>query len=126
MPDAETSVPESWPLWQRMAFRFLALLLPLLLLPDLLVGFAPFVGTALDAAVQAANTHLFHGRPTRVEPNGSGDTSWAWARLALVLLISIAGAAIWSLVDARRGSYPRAAYWLRTLLRYHVASATLT
>ncbi len=131
MPDAEQSVPRAWPLWQRLAFRFLAILFALLILPDLLAGFIAPIGTAIDATVQAANAHLFHVRPTLVATNGSGDTSWAWARIALVLSLTIAGTAVWSIADARRPAYPRpayprAAYWLRTLLRYHLAAAALT
>jgi hypothetical protein len=108
------------------AFRFIAIFLPLLIVPDLLAQWIAPLGTAVDAIVQAANTHLFHVRPALVQMNGSGDTSWAWTRLWLYLMLSAVGTLMWSVADARRVEYSRAAYWLRTLLRYQLASAAMT
>ena len=125
-PPVHPLSPQVWPLWQRIGFRFVAIFLPLLIVPDLLSDWISPLGTAMDAAVQAANAHLFHVRPMLVQPNGSGDTSWAWTRLWLYLLLAIVGTIAWSVTDARRAAYPRAAYWLRTLLRYQLASAAMT
>lgn len=115
-----------WPLWQRLAFRFVTVAMALLILPDLIASKVDAVGTAMDWLVRMANAQLFHVRPTLIQPNGSGDTSWAFARLWLVLLLSAIAAVVWSLVDEKRRAYPVAAYWLRTILRFQLASAALT
>lgn len=114
-----------WPVWQRVVFRLVALSMGLMVLPDLLASIVPPFGRVTDAAVQAANAHLFHVRPVLIEPNGSGDTSWAWAHFWLVQLLAVVGTVVWSLLDARRPAYPRLAYWLRAMLRYEVACAAL-
>lgn len=114
-----------WPVWQRVAFRFVAVSMGLTIIPDQLASIVPPLGGVMDAVVQAANTHLFHLRPVLVQPNGSGDTSWAWVQFWLVQLLAVVGTVVWSVVDARRPAYPRAAYWLRTMLRYEVAAAAI-
>ena len=121
MPDTATR----WPLWQRVAFRFVALSMGLMIVPNMLTKLVPPFARLMDVAVQAANTHLFHLRPVLVEPNGSGDTSWAWTHFWLVHLVAAVGTLVWSVLDARRPAYPRAAYWVRTLLRYEVAAAAI-
>ena len=126
MSNAPPATSPSWPLWQRVAFRFIAVALTLLIVPDLIAGSVPIVGRAMNGIVELSNAQLFHVRPTLIQPNGSGDTSWAWARLWLVLLVAAGAAVVWSIVDARRQAYPVASYWLRTLLRYQLASAALT
>jgi hypothetical protein len=126
MTDPEPAQAPRWPLWQRVAFRTLALLLGLLIIPDLLTGVIPGLDRAIDAAVQGANRNLLHVAPTLVAPNGSGDTSWAWARLGLILMVTAVAVLVWSIADRHRGSYARANWWFRTILRYHLASAALT
>ncbi len=126
MSDASPATTPDWPFWQRVAFRFIAVALTLLIVPDLIAGIVPGVEGAMNAIVELANAQLFHVRPKLIAPNGSGDTSWAWARLWLVLLIAGVTTVVWSIVDARRRAYPVASYWLRTLFRYQLASAALT
>lgn len=129
MPDAS---PSAWPAWQRAAFRFLALYLPLQVAPWRWLAALPGAGGlvdavdgAIDAAVRAANAHVFHVRAVLVPVNGSGDTSWAWAHLLLAASVALAGSVAWSGL-ARRRAYPHAAYWGRTLVRGYVASHALS
>jgi hypothetical protein len=126
MTAADVTQDPRWPLWQRIAFRTLAVFFGLLIIPDLLSGVVPGLDRAIDAAVQGANRNLLHVAPTLVAPNGSGDTSWAWARLGLILLVTAVAVLIWSIADRHRASYARANWWFRTILRYHLASAALT
>ena len=114
-----------WPLWQRVAFRFIALSMGLMVIPNMLGELVSPIGRVVDVAVQVANTHLFHVRPVLVPPNGSGDTSWSWAHFWLMHLLAVVGTVVWSVLDARRPSYPRAAYWLRAMMRYEVAAAAI-
>ncbi|WP_146190973.1 DoxX family protein [Sphingobacterium athyrii] len=53
--------------------------------------------------------------------NGSGDTSYGWISLLLLLIIASAGTIIWSLFDAKRPNYETLYYWLTTAIRYYIA-----
>ena len=121
-----------WPLWQRVAFRFLFVYLALQIAPWDWLRLVPGVSTllrpyeaAVDWAVTAANARLFHVRDPLVPVNGSGDTSYAWAQLWLFLGVAALAAVAWSLVDRKPRSHARLAYWLRQAMRYYVASAAL-
>ncbi len=123
----------SWSLPTRVAFRFAFVYLMLQIAPWTWFGNIPGLGVVLapydqlvDWAVGIANARVFHVRDTLVQPNGSGDASWAWAQLWLYLALAALATTIWSVVDRRRAAYPRAAYWLRTVARYYVASAALS
>ena len=121
-----------WPAWQRVLFRVGFVYLLLQMAPwtwlDGVPGVAAVTGYAgrLDAwAVEGANARAFHVRPTLVPPNGSGDTSYAWAQLWLYLAVALAAGLAWTALDWRRPAYPRLLYWLRTLVRYWLASSAL-
>ena len=122
---AATTGSPRWPLWQRIAFRFTAALFAQLIPLRLLLPWIPPLQRLLDSVVQLLNARVLHVAPVLVEANGSGDTSWEYTFHALVLIVSVLATALWSLLDARRPSYPRAAYWLRTILRYKLASAAI-
>lgn len=122
-----------WPVWQRVLFRFFFIYLGLQIAPWNWLARIPgmrFVSgwyfQAVNWAVRVTNARFWHVRDELVLPNGSGDTSWSWAQLWLFLAIAIIGTAIWSLVDRRRESYPKAAYWLRTVTRYYIAMFALS
>ena len=68
---------------------------------------------AMDWAVRASNAHVFHVRETLIPMNGSGDTSYAWAQLWLLLSLAAIGCVVWTLLDRKRTQYDRPAYWLR-------------
>lgn len=55
------------------------------------------------------------------EPNGSGDTTWDYVQLLLVVLVAALGAIAWSMLDRRRRAYPRLAAGARVVLRYYLA-----
>ena len=125
-------VEKRWPLWQRVLFRFFFLYLVLQIAPWTWFGRLPFLGVVLrpwfrfnDWAVHVANDRLFHVAPALVAPNGSGDTSWSWTEMWLLLTVAASACAVWSLLDRRRAHYERLGYWLRTIVRYYIASAAL-
>ena len=70
--------------------------------------------------MNGANRYLFHSYKELVPVNGSGDTSYAWTLLKLCLLLSLAGALLWSLAEGRRKNYNRIAWWFKTILRYYL------
>jgi hypothetical protein len=131
--DSGQTVPRAWSAWQRVLFRFFFLYLLLQTAPWTWFYRIP-VGRNLTAwsyqltdwAVQTSNRYLFHVRETLVPLNGSGDTSWAFAQLWLYLSVAVIGCVVWSLLDRRSRSYPRLGYWLRTVVRYWIATAALT
>src|SRR5687768_2086270 len=134
VPNAASPHPSTpaWPLWQRVLFRFFAAYFVLTiepwdwfrLIPGLSFVLRPY-DAALDWAVRAGNARLFHVRETLIPVNGSGDTSYAYARLCLVLTIAAVACIAWTVLDRKRPHYERAAYWLRLMVRYYVAIAAL-
>ena len=53
------------------------------------------------------------------QDTASGDTGYAFARLACIVLASLGLAGLWSLVGNRRG-YPRLGRWLHLFARWHL------
>ena len=132
--DGSVSPPPAtvWPLWQRVILRLFVVYFVLHIAPwnwfrgipgvSLLLG--PY-DAALDWAVRASNARLFHVRESLVPMNGSGDTSYAWAQLCLLLTVAGVACLIWTVLDRKRPHYERLAYWLRLIVRYYVATAAL-
>jgi hypothetical protein len=77
-------------------------------------------------AVEASNARIFHVREKLIAVNGSGDTSFAWAEVLLFLSLAAIGCAIWSALDRTRPNYERLNYWLRTIVRYYIATFALS
>ncbi len=132
-PSPEPPIVKAWPLWQRILFRFFAVYLVLQITPWRWFAPVPGVSYALryygrltNWAVHVANAKIFHVRDTLVQPNGSGDTSWAWTELWLYLSIAATACVVWSVLDRKRTRYDRLAYWLRTIVRYYIAAAALS
>ena len=123
----------AWPLWRRVAFRFVAVYLLWQIAPwhwfDGLPGVSAVSGVidrGATFAVERANASLFHVRDPLVMPNGSGDTSFSWAELWLALTVALLCCVVWSVGDRKRTSYHQLEYWLRTMVRYYVAMAALS
>ncbi len=123
----------AWPLWQRILFRFFAVYFVLVVepwdwfraIPGLSWLLQPYE-IAMDWLVRTGNAHLFHVRETLVPQNGSGDTSYGWARVCLNLTLAVVVCLVWTVLDRKRPHYERAAYWLRLIVRYYVAIAALS
>lgn len=122
-----------WPVWQRLAFRFVFIYLTLQIAPWTWFDRIPGVGyltsfyyVAMDWTVRAANASVFHVKPTLVQPNGSGDTSWAWTQFWLFLCLAAAIGVAWSALDRKRQEYEWLSYWFRTVVRYYIATFALS
>src|SRR5262245_11164072 len=84
----------AWPFWQRVLFRFVFVYLLLTISPWDWFTAIPGVPLVLkypqqaaDWAVRRGNDLAFHVRPTLIPVNGSGDTSYAYAQLWLLLSV---------------------------------------
>ena len=136
VPSGESSAapsPARWSLGRRVAFRFFFVYLVLQIAPWTWLRFVPGLGgvgrfplTLERWAVEASNARFFHVREVLVPLNGSGDTSYAWARLWLYLSLAIVGTLVWSALDRRRPRYERLAWALNTIVRYWIAIAALS
>ncbi|HEY0676685.1 MAG TPA: hypothetical protein VGD17_00310 [Chitinophagaceae bacterium] len=117
-----------WPLWQRMLFRFFFIYLTLSITPWTWVDRVPGAGiitefyhSGMDWLVRKANAWFFHVKDELVPVGGSGDTSWGWAQLWLILSLAFIGMLVWSVLDRRRKEYRKLNYWLCLFTRYYLA-----
>lgn len=118
---------EGWSVATRAAFRFSFVFLLLYNLPfpfDLV----PRIGVAFNKpwewVVPRVAQSLF-GVKADVLPNGSGDTTWNYVQLFLMIAIAAAAALVWSLVS-RATAYPRLHHWLRVYVRFALAATMIT
>ncbi|MES2006202.1 MAG: hypothetical protein V4450_16915 [Bacteroidota bacterium] len=116
----------SWPLWQKILFRFFFIYFLLNIAPwEWLNRTLPglnyvlqFYEKAMGWIIEFCNKTWFHFQQTTIVNNGSGDTSESWKAIFTYLVIAVTGTVIWSIADKKRASYHTANYWLRTFLRY--------
>lgn len=78
--------------------------------------------------VNLLNKNLLHVKDNlNIDGGGSGDYSYAWAQFYTYLILSFAGAIIWTIVHRKREtSYNTLGYFLRTMVRYYVSIVALT
>jgi hypothetical protein len=116
------------------AFRFFFILLLFFIAPWDYLGYIPVLSYLLDGyaiaeewIVALCNRHLWHvAEVLNMDGGGSGDTSYAWAQFYTVLLLSVAGALLWSLIDKKRQKpYKTLSFGLNVVVRYHVAMVAL-
>ncbi|MES1224355.1 MAG: hypothetical protein ABUT20_53160, partial [Bacteroidota bacterium] len=126
--DTTAPVGLPWPLWRKITFRFFFIYFAFAITPWTWLDAIPGVSyvsqyyyQAMDWAVRLANAKLFHVREILIEPNGSGDTSWAWAQTWMLLLLALLGCIIWSVLDRKRLNYFHLNYWLCLFTRYYIA-----
>ncbi len=131
--DSDGLPASDWPLWRRIVFRYFFVYLGLQIAPWDWLGRIPGVffvlrplGSMNRAAVEYANSHLFHTYSKLILPNGSGDTSFAWTEFKLYLVVAAVVCVLWSAIDFKRTAYPRLDYWFRTVVRYYICAAALS
>jgi len=56
-----------------------------------------------------------------VRPNGSGDTTYNYVQVFSYLVLALAAALVWTLLDRRRPAYERLHEWLRVYVRFYLA-----
>lgn len=122
------SAPPDWSLARRVLFRLGFAYLFLYSLPspvDSIPGLE-FLTEAIDtvwhAVVPWVGKHVLGlAEDITIFPNGSGDTTYNYVQLPVLLAVSALVAAVWSVVDRRRTRYDKAHDVLRVYLRYVLA-----
>lgn len=56
----------------------------------------------------------------RTGPNGSGDTTYDYIVVLMILIISILATIIWSLLDRKSTNYKKLYYWLTVAIRFYI------
>ena len=124
------STHATWPLWQRILFRFTFLLLGMLLLtfpyhrpylPDFGVLLSPITVMLADWAA----LHLW-GISFKYLPEIANDGVLLYTHVANTVIFALVGTGIWSWFDRKRGAYSQAHYLFRVGVRYFLATAMLT
>jgi uncharacterized membrane protein YphA (DoxX/SURF4 family) len=77
-----------------------------------------------NAIVPWVGKRLFHVAIT-VRPNGSGDTTYNYVQVLCYLVLALAAACVWTLLDRRRTEYARLSDWLRVYVRFALGTAML-
>lgn len=129
---ASSAEPKPWGLARRIAFRFAFAYLLLYSLPAPLRSMSgmEFLSEAFDSVwhtvVPWAGKHVLRlDTDITVFPNGSGDTTYNYVQLPVLLALGALVAAVWSVLDRRRTQYAKAHDLLRVYLRYVLAVAML-
>ncbi len=113
-----------WGPAKRLLFRFTFAYFALYVFPFPVNGIPlVFQGYAdlWDAPVRWVGARVF-GVDITVRPNGSGDTTWNYVQVFCFLVLASAATLAWTLLDRKRGSYPRLFQGLRVWVRYYLAS----
>jgi hypothetical protein len=122
--------PRPWNPVARVAYRFLFCYLVLFFFPFPSGLVNPgWLGSLFDpfwsrAVPWFASTFL--GKEVAYNPNGSGDTSFDFARLVLMVVIATVATLVWSVLDHRRTDYRTLNSWSRVWLRYALLLCMLT
>jgi len=75
----------------------------------------------LDTAVNWIADVIFNAEhPVRLQRNGSGDSSFQWYSLLLVLITAIIGSIIWTIITRSKKNYGILYYWLTVCIRYYI------
>ncbi|WDF67689.1 hypothetical protein PQ465_15415 [Sphingobacterium oryzagri] len=117
-----------WTISTKLSFRFaFILILSFVILKN--NGAFPLFSLATKPILAATyqfvpwfSEHILHYHyDFKIVTNGSGDTSFDWVSLLIIVLIAAVGAIIWSIIDRKRTSYNDGYYWLTVIVRYYIA-----
>ena len=119
---------QSWNLTSKILFRFAFIfILSFILLknngayPFFVVIVKPVISLFQHLPPWFAKNVLRYQYDYSIYTNGSGDTSYDWVSLLILLIVAILGCAIWSILDKKRSNYNRLYYYLTVFVRYYIA-----
>jgi hypothetical protein len=135
LPQPSVAPRPRWHLATRVAFRLSFLYFTLYVLTtQMLGGLLPFNwagglgGTALNRSgiIPWIGTHVFHIRyQYSFQTTGSGDRTVDYLQAFALLMVALAGTALWSVVDRHRPNYRALNKWFRLFLRFALGSTML-
>jgi hypothetical protein len=129
-PGHSGKVAAGWPLWQRLAFRYLLCYFVLYAFPGPLGTLFSKQFRWVDQGWQAVTTRCdARGlAPYEVihQETGSGDTGAEVMRLIVIALTSLLLTAVWSLLQRGPAGYPRLGRWLHLVVRFELAFTLLS
>ena len=132
---ASTDVPPltaetTWPFAKRWLFAFTVVFFvlvnwwfPWAYLP-LLDKVGEWLNKMWDAIVVPVATHVFHVT-VRLDPTGSGDTTYNYVFYTMVLAFALAVGLIFAALDRRRAHYERLRDYFRVYLRFALGAAMI-
>jgi hypothetical protein len=126
--EAGLTAVQHWNFAQKLVFRFLAAYFFIFLFP-FPIGYLPFTDSInswyndlWDPLVYGAGKHILHlGYDITVKPNGSGDTTYNYVQLFLMVMLALTAAIVWSVADRKRKNYDLLLYWVTVFIRYYLA-----
>jgi len=120
--------PATWPLWQRVLFRFFLIYLLLQVFARPFFEDVPVFSLIAQAQhyvclllVTLFNTYVLHFKDKLLPMERSSDSLFHWAQLILFLTLAVTSTLVWSILDRKRKSYNRASLFLVIILRYYIA-----
>ena len=132
--DQPRDEPAAAPVWSpatRFLFRFGFAYLLLYNFPFPL-EYIPYVDAAVmpyyrlwQTLVPWVGSRLFDVDAT-ILPNGSGDTTYGYVQVFCYLVIALLAAAVWSIFDRKRTSYPRLLEGLKIYVRFALAATMIS
>ncbi|WP_234391012.1 DoxX family protein [Nocardia suismassiliense] len=120
-----------WSPWTRIAFRFcvvyfglyclLLAMIPFALLGPLSRSLHGFIGpwgvtSLLNPVTRWVGTTVFGVDAVLRQDSGAGDQTAVWVQVFCILVVAVAAAAVWTVLD-RRSCYPRLLAWFTLFLR---------
>ncbi|MBS7563802.1 DoxX family protein [Mucilaginibacter sp. Bleaf8] len=126
MSTSSTLQTTEWKPWEKAVFRFLFIYFLLQALP---LDWKYYAHVFSINWLNLQFSDIFYlSRYTPQPVTDYSPNSWKLANLAdwaVIALIALIGAVIWSFADKRERNYPVLNYWLRTILRYRLAIGIL-
>jgi uncharacterized membrane protein YphA (DoxX/SURF4 family) len=126
--------PVLWRLSTRIAFRFICAYVFIYGFPFPLDAI-PYAGNYLSGkytalwqkAVPWVGAHVLHlSYPITIFTNGSGDTTYDYVLNSCFLVLAMAAATVWSLLDRKRPNYRKLHQWFIIYMRFLVGAAMVS
>lgn len=120
--DANQTTP-CWSSLKRLFFRFMFAYLLLYILPFPFRGIPFLENLSLwKRIVPWVGERVFYVTST-YHVSGSGDTTYHYVQVFCYLVVAVAAAIIWTLLDSQRSCYTRLLGWLKVYVRFYLAVA---
>jgi hypothetical protein len=120
------TMKNDWNTAQQIGFRFTFLFFGQLIFVDIFGRILPFISQFLHWLVPLfSKTFGIVPHDIVTFENGSGDTTYNWVLILLILIFAIIGSVIWLAISGKYFNYDRLNYWFMVALRFYVATALI-